>query len=55
MISVHDICLDSEGPANAQLTFADIYSIQVSVADKVTSILFRCLLVDHDKHDSRLI
>ena len=37
VVSVYDICLDSEGPAKAQLKFTDIYSIQLSVADKVQS------------------
>ena len=38
IISVYDICLDAEGPATAQVTFADVYGIEVSVADKVPSL-----------------
>ena len=40
-LSVYDICLDSERPARADLKLADIYSIQVIVADKVTSECYR--------------
>ena len=40
-LSVYDICLDSERPAMADVKLADIHTIQVIVADKVTSACHR--------------